>query len=282
MSNYGKTEVISICSKQHSHVWKLTAPLLLKFIQADLFTVFVPSREIEFFKKISPPRIRVYAQESLGADYSETLTSKVYEAGNAKRLGWYAQQFWKIEALSNSTADQLVIWDADCVPVEPMNLFDAASVPIYMRAGEFNRAYFDVIERLISVGKVCPSSFVIPGFPITKSELSALFEALETRHGAPWHQALLDNIDFSLRSGFSETELLGTWVWKMRAGVLQQVDVAWERLGQSRFGYARSFNPERVIQIGRENGLGIISFENWDLRGIRKVIRKLRNLLTQK
>jgi hypothetical protein len=66
----------------------------------------------------------------------------------------------------------------------------------------------------------------------------------------------------------------------MRAGVLQQVDVAWERLGQSRFGYARRFNAERMIEIGRENGLGIISFENWDLRGIRKVIRKLRNLLT--
>jgi hypothetical protein len=274
------TEVVSICSRQHMDVWKLTAPLMLKFLQADFFTVYVPSREVKLFRKISPPEFRVYSQDSLGVDYTDTLVSKIKDANNLNRLGWYAQQFWKIEALVNSSADRLVIWDADCVPVAPIELFDSKSLPIYMKATENNPAYFQVIEKLIKSSKVCTSSFVIPGFPITKSDLTSLIENLEMTHGMPWYEALLENIDFSLRSGFSETELLGTWVWKARGGALQQTEVKWERLGQSRFGYARSFTIEKILRIGTVNRLGIISFENWDFRGVKKVLRKIRNLIT--
>jgi len=55
----------------------------------------------------------------------------------------------------------------------------------------------------------------------------------------------------------------------------------WERFGQSRFGYAKSFDTKELIGIGLANNLDIISFENWDKRGMNRIrkyfLRKIRN-----
>jgi hypothetical protein len=83
--------------------------------------------------------------------------------------------------------------------------------------------------------------------------------------------------DFSLRSGFSETETLGTWVANSYPGEWTSRIGSWERFGQSRFGLARSIGTEELIVIGKKHNLEIISFENWDVSKIKKIIGVLKN-----
>jgi len=272
-----KIQTISICSLNHKDVWQLTSVLLPEFVKADEYLVYVPENEVEEFRKFTNPVITICSQSDLGKAYSEELHLRITSANNQMRFGWYLQQFFKIEALMSSTADYVVIWDSDCVPVSSIPVIDELGRPVFMAsAGEYNQPYFDSINRLLGLGRAQDFSFVIPGFPIPKTWLREFEQLILARHeGKSWPEAIMDTTDFALFSGFSETETLGTFVantypdeWSIFMGI-------WERRGQKRFGYARKFTPEKIKQIGQAAKLDIISFENWDTRGFRLLVKRI-------
>ena len=277
------TCVISICSLSHEHVWKLTSQLLPKFIQASEFIVYVPEEELSRFYKITDPAIKVLPNSLLGSDYNSNLKLKIESAGNSSRYGWYLQQFHKIEALTRSNSDISVIWDADCVPVKKIELIDLNQKLVYMNASEeINPLYFIVIERLLGMSRVQNQSFVVPGFPILKNWVHEFIEHIELFSGGlSWYDAIIACTDFSHRNGFSETETLGTWIANSYPNLWATKKVAWERGGQNRFGYAKNFTADSLLTLGVKENLEIISFENWDLRGWRWNLKRLRNRLTR-
>ena len=279
MASNSSTCVISVCSLSHEHVWRLTSQLLPRFVEADDFVVFVPSHEIERFKEITNPQIRVMSEDQLGKDYSEKLLAAVNSSSVTNRYGWYLQQYLKIEALIQIQADALVIWDADCVPLRPINLFDQKRRPIYMKAEEHHLDYFFMIERLLGLVKIHGPSFVIPGFPVNKIWVQEMIAEIESRHYPnTWFEALIACTDFDLPSGFSEFETLGTWVSNSYPDQWTTAPIAWERLGQSRFGYAKDFEVEELLRIGTAENLDVVSFENWDVRGWRRLLKISKNL----
>jgi hypothetical protein len=272
-----KIQTISICSLNHKDVWKLTSTLLPKFVKADEYLVFVPANEVEEFKKFTNPKITIRSQSELGKNYSKELFSRISFANNSVRFQWYLQQFYKIEALISSTADYLVIWDSDCVPVGPIQIIDELERPVYMSSAvEHHKPYFDSINRLLGLDRVQNFSFVIPGFPIPKTWLREFEQLIFVRNrGKSWFEAIMDTTDFELFSGFSETETLGTFVANAHPDEWSTFLGKWERRGQKRFGYARKFNPDRIQRIGQAAKLDIISFENWDTRGFRLMCKRI-------
>ncbi len=266
-----------MCTLDHSAVWKLTSSLLPEYVKADEYLVFVPEDEIIEFKKITNPRIVVRSENELGVHYSKELWRRISAKQNEIRFGWYLQQFYKIEALLKSDAELLLIWDADCVPVRSIKVFDEHGSPVYMTgAHEYNPAYFEAIGRLMNLNRVQEISFVIPGFPIPRSWVQEFETFLTVKHnGKTWFDAIMDTTDFSLKSGFSEFETLGTFVANMHSAEWSTFSGKWERRGQKRFGYARKFSPKKIVKVARRFELDIVSFENWDTRGIRLVMLRL-------
>jgi hypothetical protein len=274
-----QVSVITICSLSHADVWRLTSNLLPRFVEADNYFVYVPESELNEFSRITNPQIQILSQDLLGKNYFAYLKNKVDSIGNQKRFGWYLQQFYKIEALINANSSHLVIWDADCVPVKKITLFDSSGAPVYMLASEENhRVYFETIRKLLDLEKVQQFSFVIPGFPILKTWISQFIEDLESKHKIPWYESIIHNTPLGEASGFSETETLGTWVANSYPASWSTIPGNWERHGQRRFGYARDFDLDAVVKLGKRHDLDIISFENWDSR--RRVVR-LKKLLTK-
>lgn len=257
--------VITICSIAHKEVWSRTSRLLPLHVTADSYHVFVPAEELGEFEKITGPDIEIHTQESISEDYLEALKHQVALEDNSARLGWYLQQFHKIQALRIVEAEELIIWDADCVPLKEIRLFSDVGTPIYMRASENHRPYFEMIGRLLGLERVQDSSFVIPGFPILKSWVNDFLNGVEARHHPlRWFEAVMESTDFSLQSGFSETETLGTWIANSYSGSWEHSEVAWERKGQSRFGFAADFSLQDLISLGAREKLDIVTFENWD------------------
>lgn len=276
-----KTAVISMCSLKHREVWKRTSTLLIQNLEADSFRLYVPEDEIGLFEKYTPERFSIMSQERLGAAFSGSLRRAVTAAGNSERYGWYLQQFLKIEALIQSRADLSVIWDADCVPVRTIRVLDSSDTPLFMQAGEFHPPYFDMIMRLLGLSRVQSQSFVIPAFPIKNNWISDLVTAIQERSEIPWYEAIIAATDFRLRSGFSETETMGTWIANRYPGEWATTQYAWERHGQSRFGRVSRFTSEDLEAIGAKKELDIISFENWDRRGVRKSIDRIWSKITR-
>lgn len=283
MSSGSTTRIISICTLKHEHVWKLTSQLLPKFVHADEYIVYVPEKELKRFLKITNPAVKVLSQNILGSDYATKLKAKVDASNNSLRYGWYLQQFYKIEALLQPGADLLVIWDSDCVPLKTIKLFDNKHLPIYMNASnELNPLYFHVIETLLGLKRIQNQTFVIPGFPILNEWVHDFVSSLELRHdGIPWYEAIMACTDFSNKSGFSETETLGTWIANYHPNSWTSKDIKWERGGQSKFGYAKNFTIGEIISVGESADIDIISFENWDLRGFCLRLKQLSDIASQ-
>lgn len=268
--------VISICSISHSDVWMLTSNLLPLMVKAEKYIVYVPFEEISHFKSITNPAIEVVSQDTLGLKYKEKLQNAVHLSQNDKRFGWYLQQFFKIEAIQLVKTDNVTIWDADCVPVSPIETQNSDGQIMYVNSSrEFHPPYFENVKRLLGMDRIQDICFVIPSFPMKKIWIEELIQSIEEQHGMSWSESIISTTDFTLMSGFSETETLGTWVankypteWASRFGT-------WERYGQSRFGYARDISQTQILEIGKRNNLEIITFENWDLRGRKRLIHKL-------
>jgi hypothetical protein len=261
-----KRAVLTICHLEHKEVWRLTSSLLPRFVEADSYHVFVPQGEVAEFSRVTAPGFEIHAQESISSQYHEPLLRAVESAGNVRRFGWYLQQFHKIQALQTLSAESLVIWDADCVPLKPMQLFSPDGTPIFMRARENHAPYFAMIERLLGLERVQDRSFIVPGFPIRQSWVDDFIRAIQDRNPSlDWFEAVIAATDFTLQSGFSETETLGTWIANSYPGQWISSDVAWERRGQSRYGFARDFSVQEVIELGDRENLDIVSFENWDM-----------------
>jgi hypothetical protein len=274
-----KIRVVTICNAMHSDVWRITSKLVPDFIDADDYFVYVPESEVEFFLEITDKRIRVQSQNLLGSGYGQCLRDAIKSANNFDRYGWYLQQFYKLELVfqEDSNYDLTVIWDADCVPTRQIEILDDQNRLVYMEAANESHApYFDLIASLVDIKKVTPLSFVIPSFPIWKNMAIDLRIAIENQENQKtWYDNLISKIDFSLRSGLSETELLGTWVTNRYPSDWTSVQGTWERRGQKRFGYARNISSNKIMKLGRKWNLDIISFENWDTRGWRLVLKRL-------
>jgi len=274
----GKVSVVSVCSHAHLDVWKLTSALLREYVYADEYLVYVPEEYMRIFRRSTPDYVTVESERKLGQSFGPTLARAVEDAGNGDRFGWYFQQFLKIQALLASDSEQLIIWDADCVPVRPQELFSSDGKPVYGRAFEYHEPYFDNIQRLMGMKRVQDQSFVIPGFPIFREWVHEWSDFVRTRLGTrSWFDAIQVTTDFKLRAGFSEFETLGTWIANTHIGEWASRDIRWERLGQSRFGYARNLSPGELLKLGNQEDLDVISFENWDGRGLRRAMKRLRN-----
>ena len=243
MSQKNTTTVISLCSLDHADVWKLTSKLLPRFIAADRYVVYVPDNQVAKFHEITDVKIEVLSEDLLGIAYGEKLRQKISSSGNLKRYRWYLQQFFKIEALLTAKSQNIVIWDADCVPVKKLSLFSKDNKPIYMQASqEYNTFYFETIERMLGMKKIQDFSFIIPGFPITNKWINEFAQYFQDTYSINWYDSILENTPFEKMSGFSEYETLGTWIANKYPNSWFKKEVNWERLGQSRFGYAKNFS----------------------------------------
>jgi len=268
------TSVISLCHLEHADVWKLTSQLLPRFVKADKYFVYVPSDQVTEFKQITDPRIQVLSEESLAGEFEQKLKRAIELSGNTKRYGWYFQQFLKIEALLQSTSKNIILWDADCVPLREIQLFSSDNIPIYLTASEeFHSVYFETIERMLNIQKVQEFSFVVPGFPILNKWINDFAATFQENYSMTWYDSIIKNTPFHEGAGFSEFETLGTWITNKYPNSWLKNNVNWERLGQSRFGFAKNFDSEKLVNLGKLYDLDIISFENWDHRTLKHRLR---------
>jgi len=253
-----------------------------KMLEADSYIVYVPEKEVPDFLQVTPSSIEVRSQDQLGASYRDKLFEVIHLAGNKKRYGWYLQQFYKIEAIQLADTDTVTIWDADCVPVSKIEITNSRNQIVYVNSSrEFHKPYFDNIGRFLGLDRIQDICFVIPSFPMKRKWILELISFAEAKHGMSWHDAIIQSTDFSLISGFSETETMGTWVANMYPREWESRTGTWERFGQSRFGYAKNITPSELMDLGKSNNLEIITFENWDLRGVKRVLSRMKRMLSK-
>jgi hypothetical protein len=265
-------QVISVCSSKDIDVWTVAAKHIVQFIKADSYLVIVPDKEVELFSKVTCAPYHVKPESDYVGD-AKARIAQTLDGTNQHRVGWYLQQFVKISAvMARKDEDVVLIWDADTVPLKPLEFIDANGQLVYYRGEEFRKSYFDFLERALGLKRTQTFSFIAQSLVLKVAWARELFQALEKNAQLPWMDAILSYVDPSEPAGFAEFETLGTWIWHHHRNDIVISDRPWYRNGLSLVG-----NPLKLsaaVWRGLANSYDFISFEAWDLKaGIRNQLK---------
>lgn len=204
--------------------------------------IIVPCKDISLFKNSTlKPNETVVSEEDV---LSQEVINSI-RAVTGSRSGWYIQQLAKLALLFGSVKDfdVAMIWDSDTVQVRAIKHLDDQQRVRFAATSEFNKPYFDQIYRLLGLSRVVNHSFIAQYIVVRKKWVESLWKELG---GNSWVDRILQTIDFSEVSGFSEYELIGTYV-------------------SHRFKHEFAFNKKVQLLRGGNSRLGGIQrFYRWE------------------
>lgn len=133
----------------------------------------------------------------------------------AKRTGWFLQQFIKLgfsfSAYCNT--EYYLSWDADTLPLRPIDFFTQNGKPVFTKKKEHNQAYFDTLEKLLSFKKYADYSFIAEHMMFSKNVVAAMLNDIEhsSVNGVTWYEKIINATDSTNVNSFSEFETYGNF-----------------------------------------------------------------------
>lgn len=133
----------------------------------------------------------------------------------AKRTGWFLQQFIKLgfsfSAYCNT--EYYLSWDADTLPLRPIDFFTQNGKPMFTTKKEHNQAYFDTLEKLLSFKKYADYSFIAEHMMFSKNVVAAMLNDIEhsSVNGVTWYEKIINATDSTNINSFSEFETYGNF-----------------------------------------------------------------------
>lgn len=257
----GLSAVISVCCKKDIETWRRAAPEILRRIKSASYILIVPDGEIDDFRDCSPPQFLVKPETAYVGDIKLLILDHIPER-NHHRVGWNLQQIVKIAAAKSIDGENVLVWDADTIPLKPLNFILDDGRLVFYTGKEHHAPYFATVNRLLGLNKLADFSFIAQCLPLKVSWLTELCEEIERRHGLPWMQAIIYSIDPVKSSSFSEYETLGTYFLQNCSEAVKTTDARWLRCGSALLGKASELSDMDLQSLSF--AYDYISFEAWD------------------
>ncbi|MCR5338420.1 MAG: glycosyltransferase family 2 protein [Lachnospiraceae bacterium] len=134
-------------------------------------------------------------------------------------VGWYYQQFLKMQYARNCKDSYYMVWDGDTIPCRRIEMFDAVSNKPYMdMKKEYHKEYFETIEKLFpGMKKVSEKSFIAEHMLIHTETMNQMLDEIEGNPELPgrsfWEKILRSIEPEHIKdTAFSEFETYGTYV----------------------------------------------------------------------
>ena len=254
--------IICVCCKKDGETWGIASEYIVKNIQAHSYRVYVPDCEVSYFKDITAQPFEVISELIYSKEIAP-LIRQLLPNNRQSQFGWYLQQFIKIAAVNACKPNEIaLIWDADTVPIKKLQFIDSQGRLSYYKGEEFHIPYFDFIYKLTGMKKIVSFSFIAQCFIARASWAQDFLRMIEEGFNEPWAQVLLVNINFNEGNGFSEYEMLGTYISHRHASEVQYIDRQWYRFGNSLIGHVAFLTPGKIRTTLKD--FDFISFEKWD------------------
>ncbi|GGH23044.1 hypothetical protein FAZ19_13530 [Sphingobacterium alkalisoli] len=275
-------EIVVCIGPQHLEIAKTTIRYLYRLFDIQRIIVIINPRYFQQFTalKAEIPILALVDENTLFDSFNFHSISQymLQRLGDDKRSGWYFQQFLKMEAHKLVNTAYYLIWDADTVPLAPINFFkDQHSVWIHP-GEEHHQPYFDTLYRLLGIPRIATNSFISEHLMVSKKTMRLLIESFQKKSLVqPWPLLVLESIDEKQLpfSGFSEYETYGNFALvhfpdqvTVRKNTMEKIKSY--RHGSQLFGNQPN---EESLYVLKEMGFHYVTFEVWD-QVDKKTIRK--------
>lgn len=97
------------------------------------------------------------------------------------RVGWYLQQFIKMEYSKFCTDEYYIVWDSDTIPTSTIELFSDEGKPYFDLKTEHHMPYFETLKRILpGVCNIYPNSFISEHMVIHRKTMELLIQEIES------------------------------------------------------------------------------------------------------
>lgn len=185
--------------------------------------IFVGSKDVEAAMKemnLSERFGFMDENELLPFDDVKAVIEDVFGGKEVTRgfVGWYYQQFLKMQYARVCQDEFYLAWDGDTVPVRPIEMTNGEGKPYFDWKRECNPIYFTTMGKLFpGMTKVIEPSFISEHMLFSKKMMTQMIEEIEgAAHltGKAFYERILRAIgpqDLN-GNGFSEFETYGTYM----------------------------------------------------------------------
>ena len=260
-----KTVVITCCTLRDLETWCVSSKYIRRFIEAHRYVTAVPDADKHIFEQENRANFEILNDSSiLNVGEFETIDNSEV---SFERKGWYTQQLIKLKLTKqySELGYDVVIWDADTVPLQKIKFFDGDKINLFA-SKEFHPPYFKTIEKLLGLRKINKKSFIAQSIAITHEIAIDFYNYIEEKHDNNWLTAIIHSIDFDQDNAFSEYETLGTFMLDRHGERVFINDKLWIRSGKKLFASAK--HAEKYFFILKFFKCYHITFEHWQTEAL--------------
>jgi hypothetical protein len=276
-------DVVAACLKRDLPLLALAYQNLRHFVPMKQLHVITSRRDFGHFENVLGNEVVLLDENEMIPGVTLAALKAVPLARFSQGPGWYFQQLLKFQfAFHKPEDDYFLIWDADTIPLRPLEFFDAQGRMLLTKAEEFHPPYFSTYENLLGRPAQRECSFIAQHMLVQKSILRELLAEIE-RHcpgNENWAWKIMRNLGGDGSNRFSEYETYGHYLKEKHPELVAFRELPWLRRGATECGR----NPsESALQKLGENFF-YASFEdseNYYRRAGRKVRDWLRRLEKQ-
>jgi len=208
-------DVVTACRSADFRILQLGLEGLRRFVPFRKLYVITAPRNIPRFRRGFGEGVEILNEDEMIPGMTLQALRTLFLPGFPHGAGWYFQQLLKFAfGFRETETDYYLIWDADTVPLRPLQFFDSSGRMLFTTANEMHEPYFDNYRRLLGEGANREFSFIAQHIIVQKSILRELLQRIERNCSGPdgWAWTIMRNLQGSSTNLFSEYETLGHYV----------------------------------------------------------------------
>lgn len=183
-----------------------------KNIKHPINKIFLVGNHAQAIANLKSTHQIKFIDENKILDFNKERIKHNYQ--NIDRSGWLFQQFLKLSADQVCEKENILIVDADTYFPKPKIFFHKNKM-IIDQSEERHEPYHVAYDKILKKKSTSKLSFITHYMLFNKTFLGEMKKEIEMLHaGTPWHEVILNNIQYDNLSGFSEYELYGNYIFE--------------------------------------------------------------------
>ena len=273
--------VVTTCRARDLPVLEIAAQKLGEWVSLKSLHVIAPARDCGRISDRLGRRATVISEDGFIPGMSLADLRELNRPHFPQAAGWYFQQFLKLQfAFQDPGDDYYLIWDADTVPLRPLEFFDQQGRMLLTRATEHHPPYFATYQRLLGESPNREFSLIAQHMVVQKSVARELLAQIQQRtdDGQNWAWAIMENLLPQGDNLFSEYETYGHYLKNHYPDRVRFIERPWLREGTE---YTRGWipSPQDLRQLAQK--YDYVAFErasqNWFQFGKARLKRFLKS-----
>ena len=208
-------DIVTSCRRADYPILQKAFVGLSEFVPFRKLYIFTARQNITSLQRMLSRNVEILDEDEQIPGMALQSLRRLPLPGFPKGAGWYFQQLLKYTfCFQKQEDDYYLIWDADTVPLRPLQFFDPSGRMLFTTAKESNPYYFDNYRRLLREEPRHEFSFIAQHMIVQKSILREMLARIESNFTGDesWAWKIMRNLRGDCSNLFSEYETLGHYI----------------------------------------------------------------------